>query len=279
MNGRFGLLAVLLLCLSACASHPPASNKHFTVETLTYTAADAAEPQKAELYRPRGKTLRPAVVVVHGGGWIKGKRGQMEHIVEALVRHGYVVLDIDYRLAPEHPYPAAVDDVRSALRWLRDNAAQIGVDPQRLGLWGYSAGAHLAGLVAAKPRDDTPPVAAAVLGGMPADLTQAKESPLVQQFMGGKYDEMPDRYAQASPLLQLGTASAPMYLYHGSWDWIVRYEYSQQAHARLQELGVDTELCTLGGRGHFAAFLFDGRAMKGGMAFLDRYLKRTGEAR
>lgn len=276
MNHRFLGLAALLLCLSGCASGPPVSNKVYTVETLTYSAEGAAEPQKAELYKPRGKALRPAVVVIHGGGWIKGARGQMEHIVEALVRHGYVVLDIDYRLAPEHPYPAAVDDVRSALRWLRDHAEEHRIDPQRLGVWGYSAGAHLAGLVAARPRDDTPRVAAAVLGGMPADLTQAKESPLVQQFMGGKYDDMPERYAQASPLLQLGAASAPMYLYHGSWDWIVRYEYSQQTYARLQELGVDTELCTLGGRGHFAAFLFDGRAMKGGMAFLDRYLKRSG---
>lgn len=269
LPGLFGILM-----LAACALAPAGSGTAYVVERdLRYTPADVAAPQLADLYRPRnaGGGPRPAIVVVHGGGWIQGDRAQMKHLAEALAGHGYVVLNIDYRLAPQHPYPAAVDDVRSALRWLRDHAARLDVDSGRLGLWGYSAGAQLAGLVAARPASGTPMVAAAVLGGIPADLARARDSELVQKFMGGPYEQQPQRYAEASPLQQINGASAPMFLYHGRWDWIVDPRYSQLMYQGLRAAGVDAELCELGGRGHFTAFFFDGRAIAGGLAFLDRH--------
>src|SRR3546814_4273152 len=96
----------------------------------------------------------------------------MLHIAQALAQRGYVAFSIDYRLAPEHPYPAALDDVRVALKWLDAHADEYDIDRGRLVLWGYSSGAQLAGMVAAALPPDTPPIAAAVLGAIPADLVK-----------------------------------------------------------------------------------------------------------
>src|SRR3546814_12588856 len=93
----------------------------------------------------------------------------MLHIAQALAQRGYVAFSIDYRLAPEHPYPAALDDVRVALKWLDAHADEYDIDRGRLVLWGYSSGAQLAGMVAAALPPDTPPIAAAVPGAIPTD--------------------------------------------------------------------------------------------------------------
>lgn len=240
---------------------------------LVYVTRSEGGAQRADLYLPPGTAgeRRPAVVVVHGGGWIRGEPSQMQRIVDVLVAQGYVVLNIGYRLAPQYPYPAAVDDLRAALRWIDANAERYGVDRRQIALWGYSAGAHLAGLVATVPDAQTPPIAAAILGGMPADLVRAQTSGLVQQFLGGTIAQFPQRYVEASPLTQITAQSAPMLLYHGSWDWIVDPAYSRDMYWHLRAAGVDSEWIELGGRGHFAAFFFDGRAQKAAFAFLDRH--------
>lgn len=263
------------LTLAGCASSAATADTAampIRRDLVYVTRADAGE-LKADLYQPAATAagLRPAVVVVHGGGWVRGERSQMQHIVDALLARDYVVLNISYRLAPRYPYPAAVDDVRAALRWLSDHATQYGVDRQRLALWGYSAGGHLAGLVAAVPDAQTPPLAAAIVGGMPADLVRAQKSDLVQKFMGGTVEQFPQRYVEASPLQQLSARSAPMLLYHGSWDLIVWPQYSRDMHARLRELGVDTELVPLAARGHIAAFFLDGAAQQRAFVFLERH--------
>ena len=274
---RLSVLLMLTgaLTLSGCASSAAtadAATVQIRRDLVYVTRADAGE-LKADLYQPAasGSGLRPAVVVVHGGGWVRGERSQMQHIVDALVARDYVVLNISYRLAPQYPYPAAVDDVRAALRWLSDHAETYGVDRRRLALWGYSAGAHLAGLVAAVPEAQTPPLAAAIVGGMPADLVRAQNSDLVQKFIGGTIEQYPQRYVEASPLQQLSKRSAPMLFYHGSWDLIVWAQYSRDMHARLQALGVDTELVPLAARGHIAAFFLDGAAKQSAFAFLERH--------
>ena len=92
---------------------------------------------------------KPAVLVIHGGGWLKGDRTKFHPIAEALARHGFVTAAVEYRLGGEAKFPAAIHDCNAATAWLRANAANYGVDPKRIGAVGGSAGGHLVGLMAA----------------------------------------------------------------------------------------------------------------------------------
>src|SRR5205823_333626 len=103
---------------------------------------------KADLALPNeGKGPFPAVVCLHGGGWVSGDRKQMSKTIEVLARRGYVALAPDYRLAPAHRFPACVEDCKAAVRWLRANAGKYRIDPGRIGAVGLSAGGHLACLL------------------------------------------------------------------------------------------------------------------------------------
>ena len=133
----------------------------------------------ADVHRPASAETAPAVILVHGGSWARGSRRRMAQIAAAVAKHGFVAVNIEYRLAPEHPYPAPLEDVLAAVCWVRRNAARLHVDPQRIALWGYSAGAHLSALAGSRPEAthpgdacaaDVARVQACVLGSAPTDL-------------------------------------------------------------------------------------------------------------
>ena len=128
---------------------------------------------EGDLYRIASDETRPGVVLIHGGGWTKGNRGQMRSIARQLAKDGFVAFSVSYRLAPEHPYPAAFDDALTAYRWL---LAQPSVDSGRIVVAGDSAGAGLAVTLAADARDAGLPLPSCIIGNSPyADL--ALESP------------------------------------------------------------------------------------------------------
>jgi acetyl esterase/lipase len=97
---------------------------------------------------PEGKGLRPAVILIHGGGWSGGDKEDMEFLYKPLSEAGFVWFSINYRLAPQHRWPACIEDVRTAIRWVRANATEYRGDAARIALIGYSAGGHLACLAA-----------------------------------------------------------------------------------------------------------------------------------
>ncbi len=170
---------------------------------LVFSPDDAPQALAGDFYRPRTAATVPVVLLVHGGGWHSGARRHMEHFAEVLRAHGYAAYSIDYRLVPER-HPAQLDDVLAALSWLRANARGLNIDPQRIAIWGYSAGAHLAALAGYGPRAEG--VRALVLGGIPADLTALADSSMVQALMGGTISELGvARYRAASPLHQVHT--------------------------------------------------------------------------
>jgi acetyl esterase/lipase len=134
-------------------------------------AAEPAPPlplQKGIVYRQvAGQTLRldlarpaqadgplPAIICIHGGGWSLGYRGALHPFVQYFAQRGYVTVTIDYRLSPRHRFPAHIEDVKAAIRFLRKQAGQYGIDPQRIGTLGFSAGGHLALLAATTGPDD-----------------------------------------------------------------------------------------------------------------------------
>lgn len=117
------------------------------------------------VYRPRPGAELPAVVFFHGGGWVCGSLKTHDGVCRSLANGAdAVVVSVDYRMAPEHPFPAAVDDAFAATRWVHDHAAELGVDPRRLAVAGDSAGGNLAAVVSQLARDaGGPPIAVQVL--------------------------------------------------------------------------------------------------------------------
>ncbi|HEY3116978.1 MAG TPA: alpha/beta hydrolase [Chloroflexota bacterium] len=149
---------------------------------------EAAYP--ARLYQPDGDGPFPMILMVHGGAWNGGSRLGHELISRALASSGLVVASIDFRIAPEHPYPAQVQDVHYASRWLKHRAAELRGDPDTVGVWGGSSGGHTALLCALRPRD--PRYSALPLsgvGGAERSVERSREAALSGGLGDGRQSE------------------------------------------------------------------------------------------
>jgi acetyl esterase len=126
-----------------------------TTQDLAIVDGSADSPVPARLYRPNGETSLPAVLWFHGGGWALGDMEIDDANCRALAnRAGAVVVNVDYRLAPEDPYPAGADDCYRATAWVHEHAAELGIDPRRIAVAGESSGGNLAAVTALRFRDD-----------------------------------------------------------------------------------------------------------------------------
>ena len=205
------------------------------------------------LARPADATTggRPAVVLVHGGGWMSGHAVMHLRHAVFLAAHGYVALTINYRLAQEAEWPAGRDDVVSALRWLRGRD-DLGVDPARVGLTGGSAGGHLAAMVAATGADDAP--AAVVLWYPVADLRMAAVPEPIRSALGGVVDAMVGptdaEKDAASPAAHVTAEHPPVLTLVGDADHITPAGAAADLHRRYDDLGVVNELVVLPGLVH-----------------------------
>jgi acetyl esterase/lipase len=226
------------------------------------------EAQTYDVHLPPGATaggaggaLRPGVLVVHGGAWWTESKERYSGLSDALARRGYVVATTNYRLVPEGRFPAAARDVRCALAHLRAHAGEHGLDPARVALLGYSAGGHLASLVAVVGDDaalqgdceagPTGPPQAVVSGAGPQDLGLLGWAPQVHAFLGGTPEATPDVYREASPVHRVRAGATPPFLFlHGDQDLYVPLEHSLRMAARLREAGGQAELLRLPGGGH-----------------------------
>jgi acetyl esterase/lipase len=208
----------------------------------------------SNVFLPSGDDRRRAVVVlVHGGVWNRGDRSFFDDRCRALAERGVPSLTIDYRLSGEATYPAAVTDVKSAVRWVRSERP-FGITPRRIVLCGHSAGAHLAALTAATPSSgptpddeygDTPPSVDGLVGfDGPYDLLGAKEDDETADFLGGSPTAIPERYREASPREQVTSAHPPTLLYMAQDDeWLTMRE-TRAYRDRLNLANVDVELHT-----------------------------------
>jgi acetyl esterase/lipase len=232
------------------------------VETVTYgTAGDRGRPLTMHLCRRADASERvPGVVFIHGGGWRQGDPFlHLRHLLH-LAAHGFVGASIAFRQSDEAPFPAAVEDAKCAVRWMRSHAAEIGLDPGRLAVAGGSSGGHLAALVAATPgrfegrggwADTSSEVNAAVLWYPPTDLLEvvagAERTDELEQFLGVL---SPERCEEASPLHQLTEACPPVLTMTGSADELVPVGGVERFHEELSRLGVPNELEVYEGLGH-----------------------------
>jgi len=247
------------------------------VSSFVYSESDWPQALRADLYLPQRSGPLPVVMMIHGGGWANRSREDMTSISRALTRRGYAVMNLDYRFAPRYTYPAQLDDLQQAREWLAANAVRYQLDLDRVNAWGYSSGAHLAALLGSLEKDPLvdqaptmPRLRAVVAGGIPADLRKYSNSPIVMRFMGGAFDDMPGRYAEASPLYHVSADDPPVFLYHGKLDVLVSKDQSLDYYDALKEAGVETELYLHPLHGHMSMFLFGGDAEDRAMDFLDR---------
>ncbi len=223
---------------------------------------------KCDIYMPEGDGPFPAVLVIHGGAWAWGSKSVYVRLSKRIATRGFVVMAINYRLAPKHPFPAQILDAQYAVRWLRHHAQEYRVDPQRIAALGYSAGGHLACLLGTA--DDqafvdpdlpeelsrySPRVPVVIAGGAVCDLDWVDEnSTKLAYWLGGTPSSQPEAYRLASPRLHVSPDDARFFLYHGTRDQIVPMECAERMHETLRRAGCSSELHLLKNRDHFWAF-------------------------
>lgn len=216
-------------------------------------------PVSLDLHLPAGEGPHPVILQLHGGGWRVGTRSVFTPLVSEersfgrVVEAGFAVAAVDYRLSGEATYPAQVEDVTRALDWILANAEQYDLDPQRIVLWGGSAGGTLAALLAfARPHDIHGVIdwyGVSDLFAMAAqDATAGSREAL---WLGAPAASIPEAAAAASPALNAVTGAPPFFLAHGADDTDVPPAQSEALAAALRAADVDVELHLEPGAGHF----------------------------
>lgn len=243
------------------------------VKDITYTPEGWKQVVKGDFYKPKVAGKTPVVLLVHGGGWAENdNRYQMGGIARKLARQGVAVFNVTYRLAPEFHFPAPVDDLVEALKWLKYNEEQLEIDTERTAVYGYSAGGHLAELAAMREMPAGVKIKAVVAGGTPHFMRVDPDFPLVKDFIGESYDESPELYEQATPVDQVTKDFPPVFIYHGSEDDLVPPLHVKHWEKRLKELGVEHEIYWVKGRGHIGTFLIPQGSVSHAIDFLRKKL-------
>lgn len=239
----------------ACFSVNAKENSHSPVkkwENVRFASHSTGE-LLLDVFRPSDQKSRPAVLCLHGGFWAKGSKKFMHSLAEGLVEKGYVAVSSNYRLTDIAPAPAQLNDVFAAIRFLRENADDYGIDPSKIGVTGSSAGGYLA--VMAATFDGGDPLArpdAAVGMGAQTDLS----SPHIQnstalnwaKFMRGFYHQVPKNYLNQSPINHLSPNDPPIAIICGEHD-----QPSTRANSFRHQafrLGIPTSLTEIAGAPH-----------------------------
>lgn len=314
-------VAVAALILTSCSGAVPGPVA--TERTASVRTGVVAEPQVLEqlpyaavspsqvlqLSQPdrTGKAV-PAVVLVHGGGFYEGSKGDVQFLVEALNARGYATAAIDYRLSGEALFPAAVQDVTSAIRWVRANAAVHGIDPDRIAVWGLSAGGNLAAMAAVTADRGTltdpddgprgsgdPPVTGAVqavvawyapmdFGTMDAQGVDPGGCPdrpglhdpadsVESRYLGAALPASPELVRASAPATYLDGVESlpPFFLAHGDRDCTVPFAQTLEFADAVRAAGGDVRVDIVAGAGH-AAPEIDGTLVEPSIDFLDEVL-------
>lgn len=250
-------------------------------------------PLYLDIYQPKSvDAALPVVIWLYGGGWVMGNKNQIRVMkAHLLAQHGFAVVAINYRLAPKSIFPAQIQDVKSAIRWVRSNAEEYGFDAEAIGVWGGSAGGHLTALAATSAHaealdddsDDTAiscAVQAAVDFFGPTDMSQvdaymqANAKHFSYQFIGGPLSENQQQLQMASPIRYIDKKVPPFLIVHGKRDSVVPYQQSELLHEALLEAGIESELCLFEKGGHGIGKDFKSEALfQKVVTFFDQHLK------
>jgi acetyl esterase/lipase len=286
---RARCLVLLLASVFAAAAQPAIPDTVLADRDVEYSAVGGK--QTLDVLRPResSSTPRPAILLVHGGGFRAGNKEGYIPLAIKLAEHGYVAATANYRLSPRNQFPAAVEDVKAAVRFLRANASKYNLDAAHIGALGGSAGGHLVlmlGLTAGVAefegsgpnRDQSSAVQCVVDEYGPTDFTQSYSksvdaAEVLPKFLGGDLDHERLAHIRSSPLNWVTPNAAPTLAIHGTADPYVAYEQSLWMIERLIAAGVPAELETIGGAGHGFKGADAQRADERAISWFDKYLK------
>jgi acetyl esterase/lipase len=296
----FGILAIALLptLLPATAADPETPVK--VIRGVTYSTV-GNEKLKLDIAVPAGEGPFPCVVMLHGGAWQGGSRtdfslgdkdkdgNRLPSWIETAAAKGYVAAAVSYRLAPKHKFPAMIEDARGAVRWLRANAKEYKIDPDKFAAAGFSAGAHLsllcgmcdksAGFDVGEHLDQSGRVQCVINFFGPTDLSLYATSPgivdgYIVPVFGKEAKTDASILKKASPITYVGKDSPPTLILHGTIDVIVPIKHSENLLKALTDVGVATEMLTVPFAGHGS---WSDREMSKAAAasfkFLDKHLK------
>ncbi|MBS2533785.1 alpha/beta hydrolase [Catenulispora sp. NF23] len=281
-------------------------------EGLTYAEIQGFRPLLLDLHIPATASPEnpvPLVVWMHGGAFWAGDRRHLPSnlapnaVFDTLVAAGIAAATIDYRLSGEARFPAQLDDVRTAVRYLRSNAARWGIDATRVGVWGESAGGTLGALAALAPADTAndddasgasdgsgvsnvssvssvsdadPPLAAAALWCSPTDLVPLRHFSAIAAFLGGTGEEFEAVAAQASPTTHVRRDAPPFLIMHGDADRTCPVQQAEALHEALLAAGARSELALVEGADHvFKGHPDAQRLVEQVVAFFSRELAPT----
>jgi len=243
----------------------------------------AKTPQREltlDLYLPEGVENPPLLIYIHGGGWRAGNLKEVPLL--HLMNEGLAVASVSYRFSQEARFPAQLDDVKAAIRWLRENAENHGYDGSRIALSGASAGAYLAMLAGCTADDETGPVRAVVSYYGPTDfLLRARTQPhranprdsVTHQLLGSApLDDIP-LAMRASPAHQVRRDAPPFLLFHGTADTTVLPDQAERMAAAIETAGRPVILRIKEGAGHHVADFTDEENQAVLRAFLREHLE------
>lgn len=259
-------------------------------------------PLRLNIARPKPlpKEPMPIIVFIHGGAWISGDyRGPQNY---PLAAQGYFTVNIEYRLSSEAIFPAQIKDCKAAIRWLRANAEEYNINPERIGVWGTSAGGHLAALLGTS--GDTPELEGK--GGSPSFSSRVQavtdlfgptdfnkmsshEKPWREEpnspecrLVGGPLHERADLVKMANPITYITPDDPPFLIIHGEKDQVVPFNQSELLYGALMEAGVEATLIKVENGDHGFRPNPPGAIVKPNlqeimqimMGFFDRHLKK-----
>ncbi|MCC6154624.1 MAG: alpha/beta hydrolase [Candidatus Hydrogenedentes bacterium] len=261
----------------------------FVVKQDVIYGAQSDKQRLDIVYPAEGKSALPLVVHFHSGGWYTGGKSAFQ-MLNMLAEAGYASASVGYRLSDEAPFPAAVEDCKLAVRFLRAHAPEYRIDPDHIGAIGASAGGHLAAMLAVTTKDDglegiggyneqSSAVQAAVAVcaplnlEVPLSLNIHGDDPVVVRFLGGPLSEMREAARRASPIAYVKPSTPPIYLLHGTADKRVHSGQSTAMAETLTKAGVPHEIVLVEGGNHGMGIAREPQAFAEIVKFLNKYLK------
>jgi acetyl esterase/lipase len=254
---------------------------------ITYGVA-GGETLLLDIFEPTNNNgqPRPAVVLVHGGGWTSFDKSTMRPLAQFLALAGFVAVTVDYRLFHDDAtrWPVQLDDVQRAVRWVRANSAKYNVDPEHVGAYGHSAGAQIAALLGMMETRDNSDAAlakysskvqAAVDASGPTDFTKDTNddtTKFLSSFLGADFATHPEVWREASPLFHVSKSNAPILIIHGTHDEMVPISQAEELNDALTKAGATVIFLRLDSDHMFREPGPHRQLALETQAFLDRYL-------
>jgi acetyl esterase/lipase len=225
-------------------------------KNILYGTANSL-PLTMDTHIPDGPGPFPTAILVHGGGWVAGDKEQyITYLFDPLTQAGFVWFSINYRLAPEHTFPAATNDVAHAIAYAKKHAAEYKVDPKRIVLIGESAGGHLVSYVGARNLPESKVAAVVAMYGIHDFVTACQQwkpipTEILQLFGIAAVDaDTVPILVKASPVVYVKRDMPPFLLVHGSKDEDVPHEQSVEMCQKMKAAGAHCDLITVEGAPH-----------------------------